>query len=471
MEAKRRTEKRYVPFLLLVTGFLLGASPGAVAAADDVDAKVRRLLEALVAADTTNPPGNEARATEIVARRLDEAGVAYERLPYREGRENLVARIEGSGEKEPFLIVAHLDVVGAEGQAWSFPPHVVTEKDGFLYGRGVLDDLGMAAVAVETLVRLREDETPLERDVILALTADEETASGGATHLVANHFEKIRAGVAINEGGQVILGEDGRPTMVSLQVAEKTYEDFTLTAKGPTGHSSIPLDDNAIVRLARALDRIARHRFPVRLLPVTRAWLSARTGREPEPLAGALRAVARSEGEIPPDTLAIIEQNPTISATLRTTCVATLVEGGTRVNALPAEATANVNCRILPGETVETTRAALVEVVGDPKVTVTPVRKAVAAPASPLEGPGPDAIRRVAEAVWPGVPMVPSLSRGATDSRTLRPKGIAVYGFNPIGATEADRRRAHGVDERVSIESLRTGTDVLHRLVLELAGG
>ena len=458
---------RILHALALLLPLLLISPAGA--AADDSVSRVRRLLEALVAADTTNPPGNETRATAIVARRLDEAGIPYERLAYEKGRENLIARIAGTGDAEPLLIVAHLDVVGAEEQAWTFDPHIVTEKDGFLYGRGVLDDLGMAAIAVETLVRLREEQTPLARDVILALTADEESGSGGAEHLVANHFEKIRSGVAINEGGGIILAADGSPKLVSLQVAEKTYEDFRVSAKGPSGHSSVPLDDNAIVRLSRALTRIGRLRFPPRLLPVTRAWLAARAEREAEPLAGALRAVAASEGKPPPEAVSIVDHEPELAAMLRTTCVATLVEGGTRVNALPAEATANVNCRILPSETIGTTKTMLVEAIGDPEITVTAVRNSVAAPASPLVGPGIEAIRRVLGKAFPGVPIVPSLSLGATDSRTLRPKGISVYGFNPIATTEADRRRMHGIDERVSVESFSAATNLFHRLVLEVA--
>ena len=446
----------------------------ATPAAPDFDAAataVRDLLAALVAADTSNPPGNEARAVAIGAARLEKEGIPFRVTGFAPGRENLIARVRGNGTKRPLLVLAHVDVVPAGGQPWSSDPHRMTETDGHLVGRGTLDDLGMAATALEVLVLLERGRVPLDRDVIVAWTGDEESGGGGIRWLLEHEPESIDAELALNEGGGPILAPDGsRVERIDLQTAEKLYQDFTLTARGPTGHSSVPVPGNAIDRLARALDRLARFRFPARLLPVTRAWLAARAPLGPPELTRAMIAAATSEGAIPPRALKVLDGDPTIAASLRTTCVATLISGGTRVNALPAEATANVNCRILPDETVDDVGRRLAEVIGDPEVGIVPTREFGHAEPSPLDGPALDAIRSVVAHMHPGVPIVPFLSRGATDSRFLRGRGMPAYGIGPIAVTEADARRAHGVDERIPAASLRPGVEFLYRLVVALAG-
>jgi acetylornithine deacetylase/succinyl-diaminopimelate desuccinylase-like protein len=427
------------------------------------------LLVKLVAADTTNPPGNEARAVTILAARLDEEKIPYEVTEFAPGRKNLVARLSGDGSQKPLLLLAHLDVVGSEGQPWTSPPHEVTERDGFLVGRGVSDDLGMALMELEAAVLLKRSGAPLRRDVILAFTGDEESGGAGIRWLLANRLQSVQADFAFNEGGGVRLGDDGRVSFVGLQVAEKTYQDFRITAKGTTGHSSIPNPDNAIYRLARGLERLGSHHFPLRVLPVTRAYFQARAAVEPPPLAAALRTAATSKGAIPAASLATIEKNPVLSAALRTTCVATMVAGGTRANALPAEADATVNCRILPDESIEEVARTLAGVVGDPGLVVERLEPFGAGPASDVEGIAPTAVERIAALTWPATPVIPILSLGTTDSRFLRAQGIRSYGLNPIALTEADARRAHGVDERIPIASLRPGLEFFHRLVLELA--
>jgi acetylornithine deacetylase/succinyl-diaminopimelate desuccinylase-like protein len=266
----------------------------------------------------------------------------------------------------------------------------------------------------------------------------------------------------------VRLDEHGRVSFIGLQAAEKTYQDFALVVTGTTGHSSVPLPDNAIYRLARALDRVGRYRFPVRLLPVTREYFKARAAVETEPPAGALRAAAAATGEVPPAALSVLEANPILAATLRTTCVATMLDGGTRVNALPAEAQAKLNCRILPDESVDSVERALVRVIGDPAVKIERLDNFGSGPPSSLDGPVPAAVRDAAEAIWPGTPIIPLFSLGATDSRFLRGRGVAAYGLNPIALAESDARRAHGVDERIPISSLRPGLEFFYRLVSDL---
>jgi acetylornithine deacetylase/succinyl-diaminopimelate desuccinylase-like protein len=444
----------------------------ASAAGADYDASLadfRALLAKLVAADTRNPPGNEARAVAIVAARLDEEKIPYEVTEFAPGRKNLVARLSGDGSEKPLLLLAHLDVVGAEGQPWTSPPHEVTERDGFLVGRGVSDDLGMALMGLETMVMLRRSGTRLRRDVVLALTGDEESGGAGVRWLLANHRQSLQAELAFNEGGGVRLGDDGKVSFVGLQVAEKTYQDFRISAKGTTGHSSVPNPDNAIYRLARGLERLGAHRFPARLLPVTRAYFRARAAVEPPQLAAALRTAAASKGAIPPTAIATIETNPVLGAALRTTCVATMVLGGTRANALPAEAQATVNCRILPDESIDDVARALADVIADRGLSIERLEPFGSGPASDVEGAGPAAVRKIATEMWPAAPVIPILSLGGTDSRFLRARGIATYGLSPIALTEADARRAHGVDERIPIASLRPGLEFFHRLVVELA--
>jgi acetylornithine deacetylase/succinyl-diaminopimelate desuccinylase-like protein len=456
---------------LIVLSVGLATAP-ARAEGPDFDAaahSARKVLDRLVAADTSNPPGNEARAVAIGVERLREANVPFSVSEFAPGRENLVARLESDDSAAPLLLLAHIDVVGADGQDWKTNPHEVVERDGFLYGRGVNDDLSMAAVALEVLLLLKAQRIPLARDVILAWTGDEESGGSGVRWLLDHEPDSIRAEIVLNEGGGVKLGQNGEPEMVELQTAEKTYQDFVLTARGPTGHSSVPLADNAIYRLARALERLAEHSFPPRVLPVTRANLAGRAAREQGDLGNAMAALADAKGTLPKDALAVADKNPALAASLRTTCVATQLSGGTRANALPAEARATLNCRILPDETAQAVEKELRRVIDDAKIEIKPTDELGHGKPSPLEGPAPAAIKKITQQMWPGLPIVPFMSRGATDSRFLRARGMVAYGFSPIALSEEDERRAHGIDERIPAGSLRPAVELLYRVAVELA--
>lgn len=444
----------------------LAAAPAPI---DDeaVFKEARVILAELVAADTTNPPGNEARAVKLIAKRLKRAGIPFEVTTFEPGRDNLVARLRGDGSERPLLLIAHLDVVGTAGQAWTVPPHTLTEKDGYLYGRGVGDDLGMAAVDLALCLALQRARVPLRRDLIVAFTGDEESGGAGARWLIANRRQSLDAEVAFNEGGGPLLTDDGKIELLQLQTAEKTYQDFTVSTVGTTGHSSVPLPDNAIVELAEALVGIASHPFPDRLLPVTRASLAGRAPFEAAPLGPALARLAQSSGALPAADLDLVRQQPSLAAQLHTTCSPTLLTAGTRENALPASASANVNCRLLPDETIAAVTAQLQDAAGS-RAKVSAVKDFGSAGPSPLEGPGPNAVRRAGEAIWPGVKLVPTMSAGADDSRFLRAAGIQAYGFLPIALSDADDRRAHGLDERIPVSSLRTGVALFRHLILEL---
>jgi len=432
--------------------------------------RVRTLLEQLVAADTENPPGNEARAAALGAARLQAAGIPYQRFEFAPGRQNLIARIKGNGSARPLLLLAHTDVVPTAGQSWSSPPHRLTEKDGYLVGRGTTDDLSDAAMDLEVIVLLQELKVPLRRDVILAWTGDEERGGEGIRWQLQRHPEVLNdAALAMNEGGGVEIDATGKGKSAALHVAEKIYQDFTVRARGQSGHSSRPVPDNAIYKLAAALRRLGEHRFPPRFLPVTRAFFLATADSEKPAIGAAMRALASARGGLPREALIALDENPGIASLLRTTCVATQLAGGTGPNVLPAEAKANVNCRILPDETVEGTRRHLQEVVGDSAVEIVAEESFGGSPPVPIDGEGPAALEAVTRRFFPGIPVVPYMSNFVTDSRQLRAAGILAYGFTGMALTDEDSSRAHGADERIPVGALRPAIEMTYALVRALA--
>ena len=434
---------------------------------DSMAKEARAILTELVAADTTNPPGNEAKAVALVAKRLKAANIPFEVSTFAKGRDNLVARLGGDGSAKPVLLLAHLDVVGTKDQTWATPPHVVTEKSGYLYGRGVEDDLGMAAVDLSLILALKRAKVPLHRDLIVAFTGDEESGGAGARWLIAHKKSSIDAEVAFNEGGGPLLGEDGKVGLLQVQTTEKTYQDFKLSADGITGHSSAPLPHNAIDEVARALVEIADHPFPERLLPVVEAFFGGRAEFESDEVGDALSRIAHAKGDLPGDALAVIRQKPSLEALLHTTCTPTIFSAGTRVNALPSKAEVNLNCRIMPDETVDSVKDKLQDMAGT-LVKVQPAAEFGSGPASPLDGPGPQAVLTAGRAMWPKVKIAPTMSAGADDSRFLRAADIRAYGFGPIPMTDADGRRAHGIDERIPVSGLRTGVELFEKLIAAL---
>ncbi|MBI1860994.1 MAG: M20/M25/M40 family metallo-hydrolase [Deltaproteobacteria bacterium] len=451
-------------FIALFASLALASTPELF---DQGIEKFRGTLKDMVAADTTNPPGNERRIAELVVARLKAEGIPSEIVEFAPGRANLVARLKG-GDPKGILLLAHEDVVGTENQDWSSLPHVVTEKDGYLVGRGVGDDLGMAAMSLETFILIHKSGRPLKRDLVLALTGDEESDGAGVQWLLKNRPDLLMSSIAINEGGGIVLDQEtGRVKFLSLQVAEKFYQDIEVTARGTTGHSSVPLPDNAIYRLSRALAHFDKQKSLPNLQPLIKSYLKERAKVEPAKVARAMLSLA-GNSKPPASALAVMESDPILSATIRTTCVATMLSGGTRVNALPAEAKANINCRVLPGTTKEQVEKFIRDGLGDPKLEIRFLNEFAPTFESPLEGAGPQAITKIAREMWPGVPVIPVMAKGATDSKFLREKGIAAYGMNPIALTETDGRRMHGIDERIPVSSLRPGIEFYYRLVSEL---
>ncbi len=456
----------WLPLALLMTA----TTPPAPSAADL--SLARGVLERLVGIDTSQSAGETTAAAEAVAARLRAVGVpaADVRVVGAAPRKkNLVARLHGSGKRKPLLLLAHLDVVDARRADWTLDPFKLVERDGYFYGRGTQDDKGLAALWVAIFVRLHVGHVPLDRDVILALTADEENGPDNGVRWLLDHERGlIEAELALTEGATGELAA-GRRLAVEVQPAEKSYLTLTISAKNKGGHSSLPEPDNAIVSVATAAARIHAHAFPIELSPLTRTYFQRMAAVEGGALGADMRAVAT--GAATPavaSAAARLAKTPLYNARLRTTCVPTEIQGGHAENALPQSARVTINCRVLPGHSAEEIERALAAVVGDPRVVLAEVRPMEESAPSPLPPELLATIERAAAPVWPGVPVLPILLTGATDGRHLRAAGIPCYGLTGL-FVDIDDVRAHGRDERILVRSFVEAHDFLTRVVWALA--
>lgn len=431
----------------------------------------REIFAELIAINTVNTHGNTTEAAEQMAARLRAAGFAAEDVwvsgPHpRKG--NLVARLRGTGRRPPLLLLAHLDVVDAKPEDWSVDPFRLLERDGYFYGRGATDDKAMAAIWVANLIRYRQQGFMPDRDLIVALTADEEGGPhNGVIWLIEHHRDLIDAEYALNEGGGGQIRR-GRRVAHRVQASEKVYQSFLLELTNRGGHSSIPRPDNAIYQLTAALTRLAGFQFPVELNEVTRAFFGQMARIERGRTAEDMRAILRDRPDR--NAAARLARTPYYNALLRTTCVATRLDAGHAENALPQTARAVVNCRILPTDEPSEIRRTLERVLADPAITVTPMNEPTPSPPSPLHPEVMGPIEQITEAMWPGVPVVPVMSTGATDGLYLRNAGIPTYGVSGLFG-DVDDVRAHGRDERIAVEAFFDGLEFLDRLVRALAGG
>jgi acetylornithine deacetylase/succinyl-diaminopimelate desuccinylase-like protein len=430
---------------------------------------LRSIYEELVNSNTSYTTGKTTPAAEAMAKRLRDAGFLKEDvvvLGAAPHKGNLVARYHGTGKAKPLLLLAHLDVVEAKREDWSVDPFTLLEKDGYFYGRGTGDDKAQAAIWVESLIRLKREAFRPSRDLIVALTADEEGGGpySGVAWLLEHRRDLIDAELCLNEGG---WGEmrDGKRLLNLIQVGEKHSATYRLEVKNPGGHSSMPVKENAIYRLAAALGRVADLEFPIRLNDVTRTYLKTLADQRPEPLATQMRQAAAGDAQA---QRAVAAASPQWNAVMRTTCVATGLDGGHAENALPQTAGARVNCRILPDETPDEVLAALRKAVADDKVAITVSNAHGASPMSPMRDDVLGATRRLTTAFWPGVVTLPYVVMGGTDGRMLRAAGIPTYGVQGL-FYEAEDIRFHGRDERVGVRELYESQEFLYRLVKELA--
>ncbi len=431
-------------------------------------ALAREIYRELIETDTTHSSGSTTRAAEGIAARLRAGGIPdadIAQLGPSPTKGNLVARLHGSGSEKPLVLLAHLDVVEAKREDWSVDPFVLLEQDGYFYGRGTLDDKAMASIFTTLVLRLAREHTPLRRDVILVLSADEEAGDeNGAEWLLREHRSLVDAALALNEGGGGWMRQ-GKYLVLAMQASEKTYMDYALRVTDKGGHSSLPTPENAIYRLSAGLLRVQKLVFPVELNEVTRAFLQRAAVTESKEIAASMRALAANEKDLA--AARRLSQEPRYNALIRTTCVATEVQAGHARNALPQSAVANVNCRILPGHSAAEVRAALVAALADPRIEVALDEKEVAGPRASVDPELLAAIESVSAQVFPGVPVVPTMSSGATDSKYFRLAGIPAYGVSGI-FSDIDDVRAHGRDERVGVKQFYEGQEFLWRLVNEL---
>ncbi|HKC99264.1 MAG TPA: M20/M25/M40 family metallo-hydrolase [Methylomirabilota bacterium] len=445
----------------------LDAQPAALAPHQQL---LREIYQELIEINTTNSVGDNTKAAEAMARRLLAAGFPaadVQVLSPTPRKGNIVVRLRGTGARRPLLLLAHLDVVEANREDWSVDPFKLLEKDGYFYGRGTTDDKAMAAAFVANLIRYRQEGFVPDRDLIVALTADEEGGGqNGVAWLLKEHRGLIDAEMALNEGAGGSLSS-GQRVSNGLQASEKIFQSYRLEVTNKGGHSSLPVKDNAIWHLAGGLARLADFDFPVNLDEVNRQffeWVATRVGGS---LGNDIRAVAR--GERNPEIVArVAAMGPVFNSRLRTTCVPTRLEGGHADNALPQTARAVVNCRVLPNEAEEDVRQQLIRVLANDKIKVTPVNRFFPSPASSLTPEIMGPVERVTQAMWPGVPVVPIMATGATDSRYLRAAGIPAYGTSGMFG-DVDDIRAHGRDERMLVQSLYEGQEYLYRLVKALS--
>jgi acetylornithine deacetylase/succinyl-diaminopimelate desuccinylase-like protein len=429
------------------------------------------ILRELVGFETTEEhPEQTLAAIEAMAARLKAAGMPAEDVVIVNpdpGKYGLVARMRGIQEQQPLLTMAHIDVVTASPDAWAFPPFSFGEKEGFYYGRGTQDNKTGVAHLVANIIRLLQEKFVPNRDLIMMLTGDEETEGRVADWLSTEGKELIKAEFALNtDAGGGEYDKDFKPRAFNVQTSEKVYQTYQLTSNNPGGHSSIPRPDNSIYQLAQALVNISNYQFPVQIGPNTRLMFARSAELESGQVAADMAEMGQENfSQEAADRLA---QDPYINAMLRTTCVATELTGGQAENALPRKATATINCRIVPGTDPAVVLAKLKELANDPAIEFSSVYDAKPSPASVMPSALQETLERLVEETWPGIPVIPEMSTGATDGLFVRNSGIPVFGVAGWFMRSSDIR-AHGLDEKIGIAEFHAGTEFWYRMLKTLS--
>ena len=471
--------KRIICWILLLSSGIAASSDLAAEDRAEIDQEARAIFKQLIEINTTESAGNVTRAAEAMAERLRDAGFQAKDVIVagpNERKKNLVVRLRGSGQKPPILFIGHLDVVEARREDWSMDPFQFIESDGNFYGRGTRDMKAGDAILIMSFLRLKREGYQPDRDLIVALTADEESGdSNGVDWLLKEHKEWIDAQYCINLDGGEFERMRGERVLAGLQASEKVYADFQFETTNPGGHSSVPGPDNAIYELAVALEKLQRFSFPVKINEITRDYFLESAKFTSGPLAADLRGAAQEPAN--PSSIQHLSAIPYYNSLLRTTCVATMLAGGHAPNALPQSARANVNCRIFPGEDPEQVRKTLERIVADPGVKVTMVAEktadgkvvpVVAVPPSALIPELSNALERTLSTMWSGMQVVPTMSTGATDGKYLRIAGIPTFGIACMFFDMEDDR-SHGRDERVGVQDFYDGVEFGYRFMKALS--
>jgi acetylornithine deacetylase/succinyl-diaminopimelate desuccinylase-like protein len=464
-----------LPFCLLV----IGSSNVFAQSLDPTRQLARDIFKQLIEINTTDSVGNVTTAAEAMAARLRTAGFSEDDLHVAgptERKKNLVVRFRGTGKRKPILFIGHLDVVEALRTDWTTDPFEFLERDSFFYGRGTEDMKEGDAILVTNFIRLKKEGYLPDRDLILALTADEEGgSSNGVDWLLKTHRDWIDAEYCINLDGGEFEMDHGKRTLAGIQASEKVYVDYQFESRNPGGHSSVPTPDNAIYHLAGALARLQSFSFPLHMNEITRNYFERNAPLVTGQVSADMKAVAKN----PPDPAAVqrLSESPYFNSLLHTTCVATLLSGGHAPNALPQTARANVNCRIFPGEDPQEILKTLERVANDPKVKISIVPQmdpagkvvpVVPVPPSPLLPELTQAMEKTLRVVWPGVPLVATMSTGATDGKYTRIAGIPTYGISCM-FFDINDDRSHGKDERVGVQDFYDGVDFNYKLIRTLS--
>jgi acetylornithine deacetylase/succinyl-diaminopimelate desuccinylase-like protein len=457
-------------FASLSVAFVI-ASAHAASGADIGREAFREIYKEMVEIDSSPTTGSCTKVVRAAETRLQAAGFSGTdvQVVIPEGKPddgNLVARLPAKQPgRKGVLLLAHIDVVDARREDWERDPFTLIEENGYFYGRGSADDKSMAAVFLDLMIRLKQERSfKPSRDLVMALTCGEETSNrvNGVDYLLKNHRDLIDAAFAINEGAGGLLSEEGKPLALQVQAGEKIHQVFQLEVTNPGGHSSRPTPDNAIYRLSAATGKIAQLAFPIQVTPVVREYFRV-TG----PMLGgetgqAMSAVARN----PADAAALktLMADPSYNSLVHTTCVATQIEGGHAPNALPQRAVTTLSCRVMQGTTPEQVKETLEQAVGDPQVKASIVRRRDGSSPPPLTEEIMKPVRAQAAKLWPGVPIAPVMSAGATDGRFLMNAGIPTYGMSGMFAT-AGETNAHGLNEKRRVKSLYEGREFLEGVV------
>lgn len=467
---------------------LLLLLPGELAAqrmTTEVD-ETARLLAELIRIDTSNPPGDEAKVAELLIGKFEPLGFEIDVIPTpQEGKAHFLARLRGDGSKKPVLLAAHADVVGVEREKWTFDPFAGTIENGFVFGRGALDFKGGLAVFARAVMMLAENEVPLTRDVIFLAEADEEGGRYSTFWLAQHHWEKIDCEFALNEGGWILKRPDGRVRYVSISTADKSAVSLVLTARGTSTHSSLPRPDNAIFRLSKALAKLADYDTEPTLIPITRQFFTALAKTSDPPMSTYFRnLVEGSDPDRVREADREISKNVLLHAVMRNTIAPVLLNAGFRGNVIPGSAQATVNFRTIPGTETEELIREVEAVIEDPTIEIAPAGFPGLPPEElqtlmkMLQGMEPSseqtvlyrALARQAKESFPEAEVTPWLFQAGTHAFAWRSRGVPVYGIYPYPIDDEDLSRMHGNDERVSVESLGQGTELIYRTLLEVAG-
>jgi acetylornithine deacetylase/succinyl-diaminopimelate desuccinylase-like protein len=451
---------------------VLGASQASVPQRSDPTAE---LLRELIRIDTSNPPGHEGQMAEALAAKFKPLGFEIDIIPTPEaGKAHFIARLRGDGSKRPLLLAAHADVVGVERDKWTVDPFGGVLRDGHVLGRGAIDFKGGLAVFARAVMMLAENKVPLARDVIFLSEADEEGQPYNTSWLAERHWPKIDCEFALNEGGWIIKGDDGRVRYVSISTADKVSVPVTITARGTSTHSSMPRPDSAIFALSKAMAKLADYETKVQLMPITRQFLTTLAKTSMPPLSDQFRTLATSSD---PAAIAaadkMVSRDPLIHAMIRNTIAPVMLNAGFRSNVIPGSAQATINVRVLPGTDPSTVVHELEQAIGNLAIEVKLARPSTGPVGNQPSSEDTDlyrALRRHAQSVFPGAEVTPYLFQAGTDAGAWRTRGVPVYGIYPYPITPDELTRMHGNDETVSVESLRQGTDLIFRTIREVAG-